>query len=595
MPPEFFKIPTLDVFTNFVRVQWARPFATDLMIWEWVTLIVCLLIGLIPWFLPRRPLVWIRRRLHNYAQNRWRAILTCALFPVVIRVALLPAVPLKPPSIHDEFSWLLMADTFRSGRLTNPTHPLWQHFETIHVIQKPTYNSMYPPAFGALIAFGDLLHNPWIGVLVSVALMCGAICWMLQAWLPPAWAFGGSLIAAARIGIGGSWANGYVGGAPVPAMAGALLVGSMIRLISRPTRTTASVFALAVALLINTRPFEGSIVSGICAAIIVWRLKNSPTRSAITLPMLGPAALILVVGVAFTLYYSWRVTGDPLKMPYVVNRETYGWPENLALLPPQKVVYRHKILKDMHLIELSRRDRYSTLGRMLASWSARYVELWEYFVGPALTPAVLFLPFTMWSRRYRIPIYVLALTLLLNTLQLMAYPQHVAIAVGPFYLLLTAGMRYLYVNAMKARLRPERLMAAIVICLACSISMHLTLDQLHPKIGAFWEWAHLKFGETRAAMTSKLAQMPGKHLVFVCYSPSHVPHEEWVYNRADIDGSKIVWANSMSAHEDLELLRYFHDRQAWTVWPDRDPGWFWPLADEDVGCSQRQAVWRWAP
>lgn len=574
----FFKIPSWHVLTNFIRVQAVRPFSTELLQWEWITLLMCLLVCTNPWIIPPRWLSWIRLRFHEYAQHRRRAVLTCALFPMIVRVALLPAAPVKPPSVHDEFSWLLMADTFASGRLTNPTHPYWTHFETVHEIQKPTYSSMYPPAYGAFIAIGQLFGNPWIGVLLSVGLMCGTICWMLQAWMPPAWALSGGLIAALQIGIGSYWMNGYVGGATVPAMAGALLLGALLRFLRKPMRTTAIIFAIAVVLLTNSRPFEGTVLSAICfGAAILWRRKAVVGSPVIQLRGLAPAALVLMLGAALTSYYCWRVTGNPLKMAYVVNRETYGWPENLAILPPKQVTHRLAILRNVHKAELGNRKRYETFGRMLDSWGTRSVILWEFFAGPGLTLPLLMLPWTVRSSKLRGVFYIGLGMLALNTLQLVGFPQYFSPITAIIYLFVTAGMRQLYVAAHCEGIMPERLMASLVLCVACSAAFSLFFEPLHIRQGTFWEWPHWPYRDARAAMLSKVEQLPGKHVMFVRYGDNHSPHEEWVYNSADIDKSKVVWANALSLQEDMDLRRYFKDRHAWIVEPDRDPNGFLPF------------------
>ena len=577
----FFKLPKWSVLAHFLRVEFIRPFDTDLLHWEWISLGISLALLLNPWVIRKSWLTAIRRWFHRYAQKRTRAIVTCMLFPVVVRLAFLPVVPLKPPSVHDEFSLLLMADTFRDGRLTNPTHPLWRHFETVHEIQRPTYNSMYPPGFAVFLALGELFNEPWIGVLVTVALMCGALCWMLQAWLPPAWALGGGLVAATQIAIGSFWVNSYVGGATVPVMAGALMFGAIPRFLRKPSPALAALFAAGVVFLENTRPFEGTVITLISCGLGFFLYRKSLFgRPHVSWKLFIPAAGILLAGALFTTYYSWRVTGSPLKTAYEVNRETYGWPENLAFLPPKKLTYRHKILENVEVVELSHRLRYATFGRMLDSWSARAFILWAFYVGPGLTAALLLMPWVFKSRKMRPLIYIILFMLGLNALQLMAYPQHAAQEVGIFYLVLTVAMRQMYVWLKRKGFAPERMIAAMVLAVFCGAILNLAEEQLHFVPLNFWEWPHWQFYRPRADMVAKLEQMPGKHLVVVRYSDWHTPHEEWVYNDADIDHSKIVWANYMGPKDDRKLLDSFKDRQAWIIDPDVDENSFFPLTSK---------------
>jgi len=47
--------------------------------------------------------------------------------------------------------------------------------------------------------------------------------------------------------------------------------------------------------------------------------------------------------------------------------------------------------------------------------------------------------------------------------------------------------------------------------------------------------------------------------------------DEWVYNDADIDGSKLIWAREMDAAKNVELLDYYRGRKAWLIEPDETP------------------------
>src|SRR6476620_10089637 len=98
------------------------------------------------------------------------AVLLLALLSVALRLLLLPHHPVPSPTVSDEFSHLLLADTLLHGRLANPPHPLHQFFETYFVLQEPTYSSIYAMGQGMLLAAGRIIFGHWwAGVLLSTA------------------------------------------------------------------------------------------------------------------------------------------------------------------------------------------------------------------------------------------------------------------------------------------------------------------------------------------------------------------------------------------------------------------------------------------
>src|SRR5690242_541461 len=198
----------------------------------------------------------LERAFRLIAERRALSIIAVGVFAVVARLAVLPVLPIPAPAIHDEFSYLLMADTFAHGRLANPTPPLWQHFETFHENMIPTYVSKYFPAQGIFLAVGQVVFgHPFWGVVLSSALMCAAICWMLQGWMSPGWALLGGILAVIRLGMFSYWADSYWGGA-VAALGGALVLGALPRIKKSPRLLDAVLFAIGIGLLFNTRPYE---------------------------------------------------------------------------------------------------------------------------------------------------------------------------------------------------------------------------------------------------------------------------------------------------------------------------------------------------
>ena len=101
----------------------------------------------------------IERKFTRIAQHKSWAVAGVGVSVIVLRAALLPLFPVPLPIVPDDFSFLLASDTFAHGRLTNPTPAMWTHFESVHITMQPTYQSMYFPGQGLLLAVAQFFSG----------------------------------------------------------------------------------------------------------------------------------------------------------------------------------------------------------------------------------------------------------------------------------------------------------------------------------------------------------------------------------------------------------------------------------------------------
>lgn len=532
--------------------------------------------------LPRVRFAWLRGLEAKYARlasRRWTSILFVTALALFLRGILIPLLPTPVPGVHDEYSYLLAGDTFASGRLTNRTHPLWTSMETFYVIQQPTYASMYPPAQGLFLAIGYLAGgHPWIGVYLSAALLCGAVCWMLQGWVAPTWALMGGILTVLRWGVYSYWVESYWGGA-VAALGGALAAGALPRLLRKPAVGPAVALGAGILILANSRPFEGLLFSAVIGCVLLAGFARKGIADPVLLlqRVALPLGLILLMGGAAMSYYFWRVTGNPTRMPYELHSLTYEVTGPFLWQPLRKAPhYRYAVMEAYHVGRQT--DAYlrahSLRGWLAETWH-KAESLLVFYFWPAALPVLIAIPFLRRDRKVRFALLAAGVVFVGLTLEIWPMTLH-------YHAPLTAVMVLLTVQAMRfwrlVEWRGHPVGAAIsrTIPLACAAMLVIRVGAavLHapmPEHGLA-PWFTVTEGNLdRASIQQYLTRQPGQQLVLVRYSKTHHVDEEWVHNAADIDGSKVVWARESDPEDNARLLRYFSGRHAWLVEADMKP------------------------
>jgi hypothetical protein len=462
--------------------------------------------------------------------------------------------------------------------LTNPTHPFWQHFETFYVQSQPVYISIYPPAQGLAMALGQRLGHPWIGILLLGGAMAASLVWMLRAWFPPLWAFIGGLVPSLHI-LSGYWMNSYWGGS-LAAIGGALVVGALGRVWRHRRMTVADGLwlGLGFAILANRRPMEGAVLAISAIPVFVYWLLRRAERplGRSTASGAGMCAAILVLTALSMGYYDWRGTGNPLLMPYQVGADKGMVHHLIWQKPSPPKPYRFEVMRKYCADEVQgywdRRSQYLRTTVSAALQTAR-----SDFSLPFLIPLV-FLPFAIRRRSRFIPLLPLALAgVALLWAETITSFHYFAPFLGVWLVFAIQAFRWLETYR---RHRIGTLLQGSIITASLLGTTIWTVFTVFVSPYPTWD---------RPKMAATLDSIPGRHLVMVQYDPAHDPHYEWVYNRADIDNARVVWARPMDHESDCRLFAYFHQRKLWRAEVNSTSGHLSAASPESFGCDVNSA------
>ncbi len=508
-----------------------------------------------------------------FAHQRWWALICGVGLAAFLIAACVSWIAPFVPRIHDEYSYLLAADTLLHGRLANPPPEVWQPFQSFHTTVAPTYASKYPLGQGLFVALGwGMFGLPIAGCWLAAALCAASMTWMLAGVTGRRWAVVGGLLVACHPVLQSSWSQTLFSGW-ITAAGSALLAGGVFRLRRRYRVSSAAACGVGIALLALTRPYEGLVATCLSAGVL-WYLwhQRKPAAKLFMIAQAAPvAALPIAVALCLIGLQNRAISGNWWSLAYQLHEQQYSL-SPVFIFGHQRTPTLEASGDVPQIISgfqrgwaldpfLKRQGMWGWLdGVGLACW-----RIWDSWMLFALVP-ILSSYYLSRFRLSRLLALAVAIQVMFSAAVCWIYPHYLSPLLPWLVVLSVLGLRRIFRLLVYKRflrvVRTQQLVGAILLFQL----LLLLINVVRPQLNTTPDWA-----EKRLAIAAELEARAGEHLVLVYYSPQHNAHDEWVYNLADLEQAKVLWARGEREDWNARLRsHYAGSRFIWQLNPDEE-------------------------
>ena len=491
----------------------------------------------------------------------WNYLLI-GIIQLLLCFLLVLSVGIPVPQTHDEFGFLLAADTFLQGKITNPTPFSPRHFEYFHILVEPVYTAKYPPLQGIFLAAGTAFAGYAIaGVWLSGVLASFAVYWLLRVFFSPRWSlFGACLWIFAPLNI--LWCDSYWGG-HVAIIGGALSIGAVVRLLKSGKRKYLIIWGAGMFILFNSRLYEAALLTGILIILWLWnafKLKNNGREFYLSLALL---CLIFAANLFFTGFYNYKVTGNAFLLPYRLHHSQYHRTPLFVFAnpdsPKNKIPPVIEKLDERWLADFQ--QRYANAPKAFV-WILARIPLYIFWLARspfliALFIAGIFLSLQKpRSAEWQSVRVILALYMVGLFLTTFTGDRFIAPVVGVFLVVATLCAKIIF--------RKSKFFGLLTLSTPLVIGSGFLYGLIPVKSDE--QAPDITNMGSRSELESFLTVQRGKDLLFLETADAFPADARfYVYNRADIENAEIIYAHKLTAEENAALIGHFRDRKIWLL------------------------------